>query len=76
MYLDNWMIATLVLSFGACAFLSRRSGFVLGATMTIKALEEQKFIKILEDGSIRRWTPHGEPMVAAKQPAKRARKKK
>ena len=69
MYLDPWMIVALILSFGLCAFLSRRYGFADGAILTLQALEEQKLIKIEQDGSIKRWTPYAE------LPAKRARKK-
>jgi hypothetical protein len=58
MYLEPWMIVTLIIAFGACAFISRRQGFVVGAINTIQALEEQRFIKVDEDGSIKRWTPY------------------
>ena len=60
MYLDNWMIVMLILSFGICAFYSRRGGFMAGATQTLQVLEEQRLIKIEEDGSIKRWTPYAE----------------
>jgi hypothetical protein len=58
MYLDTWMIALLVFSFGACAWFSRRGGFVLGATATLHALEREKLIKITEDGDVKRWAPY------------------
>ena len=70
MYLDPWMIVTLILAFGACAFISRNQGFMKGATVTLQALEEQRFIKIDDDGQIKRWTPYAE------LPAKRKSKKK
>ena len=60
MYLDNWMIVTIILSFGICAFYSRRSGFVLGATATLQALERERVIKIGDDGSIKRWAPYND----------------
>lgn len=60
MYLEPWMIVMLILSFGACAFVSRRGGFMAGATQTLQVLEEQRFIKIADDGSIKRWTPYAE----------------
>lgn len=60
MYLEPWMIITLCIAFGACAFISRRQGFVVGAINTIQALEEQKLIKVEDDGSIKRWTPYTE----------------
>lgn len=70
MYLDNWMIVTLILSFGICAFYSRRSGFVLGATATLAALERERLIKIEEDGSVKRWAPYND------LPVKNTRKRK
>lgn len=70
MYLETWMIATLIISFGACAYISRNQGFVRGATATLQALEDQKFIKIDDDGEIKRWTPYAE------LPKKKSRKKK
>jgi hypothetical protein len=54
------MIVTISLAFGACAFFSRRGGFMAGATQTLQVLEEQRFIKIEDDGSIKRWTPYAE----------------
>ena len=71
MYLDYWMIATLCLAFGACAYVSQRRGFFAGATTTLQMLEENKFIKIDEDGDIKRWTPYAEKPVI-----KKPRKKK
>lgn len=67
MYLDNWMIALVILSFGICAFYSRRSGFVLGATATLQALERERVIKIEDDGSIKRWAPYNDVPVPAKK---------
>lgn len=67
MWLDNWMIVTLCIAFGACAFISRRQGFVVGAINTIQALEEQKLIKVEDDGSIKRWTPYAELPVKGKK---------
>lgn len=60
MYLDNWMIFTLIISFGICAVLCRRQGFVLGATATLQALERERVIKIGDDGSIKRWAPYND----------------
>ena len=71
MYLETWMIALLILSFGVCAFYSRRTGFILGATVTIQALERERFIKLQEDGTVKRWTPYDDVPVK-----KAARKKK
>lgn len=60
MYLEIWMIVTLIISFGVCAFLSRRQGFVLGATATLQALERERLIKIEEDGQVKRWAPYND----------------
>lgn len=60
MYLDYWMIAMVILSFGICAYYSRRSGFVLGAIATLQALEKERVIKIEEDGQVKRWTPYND----------------
>lgn len=70
MYLDPWMIITLIVAFGACAFISRNQGFLRGASVTLQALEEQRFIKIDDEGNIKRWTPYNE------MPIKRKSKKK
>jgi len=70
MYLETWMIALLVLSFGVCAYYSRRTGFILGATVTIQALERERFIKLQDDGTVKRWTPYDDV------PVKKTRKKK
>jgi hypothetical protein len=68
MYLETWMIVTICIAFGACAFISRRQGFVVGAMNTLQALEEQRYIKVEEDGSIKRWTPYNDlPVKKAKK---------
>jgi len=63
MFLESWMIVTLIIAFGACAFISRKQGFVVGAINTIQALEEQRFIKVDDDGNIKRWTPYNDVPV-------------
>jgi hypothetical protein len=63
MYLETWMIALLILSFGVCAFYSRRTGFILGATVTIQALERERLIKLQDDGTVKRWTPYDDGPV-------------
>jgi len=70
MYLNTWMIAAVIVSFGICAFYSRRSGFILGATATLQALERERLIKILDDGNVKRWTPYDDV------PVKKATRKK
>jgi hypothetical protein len=64
------MIVMVCIAFGACAFISRRQGFVVGAMNTLQALEEQRYIKVEEDGSIKRWTPYND------LPVKKAKRKK
>lgn len=71
MYLETWMIALLILSFGVCAYYSRRTGFILGATVTIQTLERERFIKLQDDGTVKRWTPYDDVPVK-----KTTRKKK
>ena len=70
MYLETWMIVLLILSFGVCAYYSRRTGFILGATVTIQALEREHLIKLLDDGTVKRWTPYDDV------PEKKATRKK
>lgn len=60
MYLDNWMIGMVIVSFGICAVLCRKQGFVLGATATLQALERERIIKIQDDGTIKRWAPYND----------------
>lgn len=70
MYLNAWMIAAVIISFGICAVISRRQGIVFGAVATLQALEKERVIKIGEDGSVKRWAPYNE------LPAKKTRKRK
>ena len=70
MYLETWMIVTIILSFGICAWISRNRGFMQGATITLQTLEQQRFIKIEEDGTVKRWTPYND------LPVKKASRKK
>lgn len=70
MYLETWMIVALILSFGLCAFISRRSGFSYGAIATLEMLERERIIKVEEDGSVKRWTPYNEVPVKKKRRAK------
>lgn len=68
MYLDVWMIVTIILSFGLCHVISRRQGVTAGAVGILRFLENEKIIKILEDGSVTRYASWGE------KPAKKKRK--
>jgi len=70
MYLETWMIAALVLSFGACAWFSRKSGFAYGAMATLEMLERERLIKVEEDGSVKRWAPYNDVPVKKKRRAK------
>lgn len=70
MYLDTWMIVALILSFGLCAYLSRLRGFEDGTVITLQALEQQRLIKVEEDGTIKRWTPYNDEPVKKKRSTK------
>lgn len=72
MYLDSWMIVMLIVSFGACAFFSRRGGFYAGSIQTLQMLEANRLIKVEEDGSIKRWAPYNDTPA----PVRKTRKKK
>ena len=70
MYLDPWMIVLLILSFGACAYISSRRGFTHGGEFTLQLLVDKKLIKITDDGQIKRWTAYDDV------PKKAVRKRK
>lgn len=58
MYLEPWMIVTLIIAFGVCAVVSRKAGFMAGGTVILKFLENEKLIRITEEGTVARWSPH------------------
>ena len=68
MYLDVWMIITIILSFGLCHVISRRQGVTAGAVGILRLLENEKIIKISDDGSVTRYSTWNE------QPNKKKRK--
>jgi hypothetical protein len=70
MYLEPWMIATLCLAFGACAYISSRRGFAQGGEFALQLLVEKRMIKITDEGEILRWTPYDD------KPKRATRKKK
>jgi hypothetical protein len=52
MYLETWMIVTIVLTFGICAWYNRKAGFTMGATKVLEVFLQQKLIEITDDGKI------------------------
>jgi hypothetical protein len=52
MYLDPWMLGTLALVFGFCAWFNHKRGLRLGIITTLEALENDKVIRVLDDGTI------------------------
>lgn len=70
MYLETWMIVSIILSFGVCAYFSGNRGYFRGAMATLQMLEQQRFIKIEADGTVKRWTPYND------LPVKKASRKK
>lgn len=63
MYLEPWMIVMLVITFGACAILSRRGGFYAGSIQTLQMLEANRLIKVDDEGNIKRWAPYNDTPV-------------
>jgi hypothetical protein len=70
MWLDTWMIVLLILSFGACAYVSGRRGFAAGGEFALQLLVEKRMIKITDEGEILRWTPYDD------KPKRATRKRK
>lgn len=70
MYLEPWMIITLIISFGICAIVSNRRGFSQGGEFALQLLVEKRMIKITDEGEILRWTPYDDT------PKKATRKRK
>ena len=54
MYLDNWMIVTIILAFGICAWYNRKAGYLDGGAKVLHSLHEMKVIHITEKGEIRK----------------------
>ena len=61
MYLEPWMIITLIVTFGSCAYLNYRighkegliTGTTAGITATFDYLEKHGILKFSADGSIK-----------------------
>lgn len=70
MYLEPWMIVALIVSFGICAVVSNRRGFLQGGEFALQLLVEKRMIKITDEGEVLRWTPYDDT------PKKATRKKK
>jgi len=46
MYMEPWMIATIILSYAICAFFSFRRGAKHGITVTVGVLEKERVITV------------------------------
>jgi hypothetical protein len=56
MYLDYWMIAAVIFSFGACHWISRVQGIQEGAVTTLRLLHEEKIINVSDEGKVSRYS--------------------
>ena len=54
MYLDTWMIVTIILAFGICASYNRKTGYRDGGAKVLLALHNMKVIQVTEKGEIRK----------------------
>lgn len=54
MYLETWMIVTIVLAFGFCASYNRKAGYRNGGVKVLELLLQQKIIHITEKGEIQK----------------------
>lgn len=52
MYLETWMIISIIISFGVCAIYNRRVGYNQGGVTALHLLVEQKLIRITDEGKI------------------------
>lgn len=50
------MLVILALTYGICAWFSCRSGFKQGSIATLLSLEDDRIIRVHEDGSISPYT--------------------
>lgn len=56
MFLETWMMVVLAFTYGACAWISTKSGFKNGSIATLLALEEDRIICVHDDGSVSPYT--------------------
>ena len=52
MWLDNWMIITIILAFGVCAVYNKKNGYRKGTIDLLVLLKKENIIKITEDDVI------------------------
>jgi len=52
MFLETWMLITLALLFGFCAYLNRKQGVKVGINRTLQHLEENKIIQFNKMGEV------------------------
>jgi hypothetical protein len=52
MFLETWMLITLALLFGFCAWYNRRSGVLIGIDVTLDHLKKHGIIFVNENGEV------------------------
>lgn len=60
MFLEYWMIAIVIASFGACALWNRKVGIALGTIATLQRLVDDKIVAIENDKLVpyrNAWAP-------------------
>lgn len=73
MFLDYWMIAAIIFSFGVCAIYNRKVGVALGTVATIQQLVDEKLIAVENDKLVpyrNAWAPKPARKRAARKVAK------
>lgn len=58
MWLDSWMIYSIAIMFGICAFVSGKIGFKSGIETVLDNLLNENIITIGADGQIKRWSSY------------------
>lgn len=60
MFLEYWMIAVIIASFGVCALWNRKVGIALGTIATLQRLVDEKIVAIENDKLVpyrNAWAP-------------------
>lgn len=60
MFLEYWMIAVIIASFGVCALWNRKVGIALGTIATLQRLVDDKIVAIEDDKLVpyrNAWAP-------------------
>lgn len=55
MYLEPWMIVSIIVAFGICAVYNRRVGFANGGIVALELLIEKKIIRITDEGEVKKY---------------------